>query len=90
MRLKICKDRTIRTVIPGAAVDQHLQRSGHVLQFKDPLSQFGDVCLGNFLDVGAAARGIAPQAQQLIDFRDGDPRSRARRMKRSIWTSDGV
>ena len=57
-------------MVAGAAVGEGLQGVGHLPQLVDPFFEISDVRLGQALDVGAAARAVVPQVQQVADLGD--------------------
>ena len=67
---QIGKDRALRAFIARTAGDQALQGVGHLLHCSDAVVEVSDLPFGNPLNVGALARAVAPQAEQLVDLTD--------------------
>jgi len=87
---QIGQDRAIGPIVSRAAHHQLLERASHLLHVRDPLPQIFDMAQGDALDVRTAPAAVPPELQQAIDLGDGNPRSRARRTKRSTCTSFSV
>ena len=66
--LQRLKDRAVWSFITRATMNQRLERFCHLQHALDASVQFGDVLLGQALDVGTLARLVVPQAQQIRDL----------------------
>src|SRR5690606_1758904 len=62
------ENRTIRSIVALAMLNQLLQGVAQAGQFLDLAVQLGDMGTGQRLDVGAGALAVLPEGQQLADF----------------------
>ena len=64
------QDGAVRARVAVAALGEARQRVAHLLQLVQRGVELGDMPLREALDLGAAARAVVPQAQQLADAGD--------------------
>src|SRR5690606_41965441 len=62
------ENRTIRSIVALAMLNQLLQGVAQAGQFLDLAVKFGDMGTGQRLDVGAGALAVLPEGQQLAAF----------------------
>ena len=86
--LEVAEDRAVGPVVARAGVRQRRERGDHVLHLGDPMPQLLDVLKSDALDIAALPAAVTPEVQELLDLGHREAQiARARRMKRSMWTS---
>ena len=84
---QVVEDRTVRPLIAVAVVHEVLERAAHLLQLGNPPVEIDDVLLRDLATSALARRRFCHRpSRRSISFME-KPRSRARRMNRSVWTS---
>ena len=65
--MKSIEDRTVRSIIPLARIDEPVQRPGHGAQFRDLGIELTQMSKGDRFHLGAGAIPIGPQCEQVAD-----------------------